>query len=114
MKPVSKATRPTDIKVSRVRRFMAPLGRNQQDLARSFPSFQVAMGLCSLCKMVSFIDADLERPRLDPPEHIARPRKQLFSRRGVLRQARPRQKQRALGRQQSRLERLHRAARLAE
>ncbi len=71
MKPVSKATRPTEIKVSRARRFMVHEGSNRI-LPEALP-FQVAMGLGGICKTVRFIDAYLERSGLDPFEHVVGP-----------------------------------------
>src|SRR5579884_4142171 len=91
-----------------------PLSRNQQHLARGLPPFERAVRRGRLRERELAADAQLQRARADPAEHLLGARQQLGPRRHVVRETRPREEQRALLAEQLRIERADRPARLPE
>src|SRR5581483_2937567 len=87
---------------------------NQQDLSRRLSSFEIAMRLLRIRQRVLVANAQLQLSRHDVAEDAGSAMLELGARRDVVRQRRPREKQRAFAREQNRIEGRHRAARSAE
>src|SRR5207245_24250 len=92
---------------------LAHPSRDQQHFPGRLPAFELAVRLRCLRQRELTVDADLQPARLEPAQHLARPREQLGTRRDVVHHRRPGEKQRTLLAQHLRVERSHRAARLA-
>src|SRR5947209_15820027 len=84
--------------------------RQQEQLPRRFPPFQVAMGTLRLAQRIRVLDPQFEFAACDHAEYCAGALHQLASRGGVMSQCRTRDIQRTLLRQRNQIERRHCAA----